>query len=95
MLHFCRMEKLDLRKSSSQAKSLGSTVAVSGALVMTLYKGPPLMAMKDEPSSNTLLPHLLLWAQPNRWALGGLLLTINYFFCSAWSVVQVNKHIHK
>ncbi|MBA0653527.1 hypothetical protein Goklo_020692 [Gossypium klotzschianum] len=34
-----RMEKLELKSSKSQIKVLGTLVSISGALVMTLYKG--------------------------------------------------------
>ncbi|KAL7256831.1 hypothetical protein ACSBR1_010716 [Camellia fascicularis] len=80
-----RMEKFDLRKSSSQAKSLGTIVAVSGAFVMTLYKGPPLL-MATLPSN---LPHRLLLSQeqPN-WVLGGLFLGISCLSSSIWNIVQ-------
>ncbi|XP_004151540.1 WAT1-related protein At5g07050 [Cucumis sativus] len=37
-----RMEKLDMKKLRCQAKVLGTLVTVGGAMLMTLYKGPPL-----------------------------------------------------
>ncbi|WOL12582.1 WAT1-related protein [Canna indica] len=35
-----RMEKLDMRRVRCQAKVIGTVVAVAGAMLMTLYKGP-------------------------------------------------------
>lgn len=35
-----RLEKVDIRKIPSQAKIIGTVVTVSGAMVMTLYRGP-------------------------------------------------------
>ncbi|KAJ8424663.1 hypothetical protein Cgig2_003097 [Carnegiea gigantea] len=35
-----RLEKVDIRKLSSQAKIIGTIVTVSGAMVMTIYRGP-------------------------------------------------------
>ncbi|KAL7256832.1 hypothetical protein ACSBR1_010717 [Camellia fascicularis] len=69
--HHLRMEKFDLRRPSSQAKSVGIIMAVSGPFVMTLYKRPPLL-MASSPSN---LPHRLLLSQqqPN-WVLGGFFL---------------------
>ncbi|KAJ8426020.1 hypothetical protein Cgig2_017102 [Carnegiea gigantea] len=40
-----RMGKIDLRKSSSQAKCLGTIIAISGATVVTLYKGSSILAL--------------------------------------------------
>ncbi|KAL0539183.1 hypothetical protein IC582_023364 [Cucumis melo] len=37
-----RMEKLEMKKLRCQAKVLGTLVTVGGAMLMTLYKGPPL-----------------------------------------------------
>ena len=40
MLGLTRLEKVDIRKLSSQAKIIGTIVTVSGAMVMTIYRGP-------------------------------------------------------
>ncbi|CAA0840837.1 WAT1-related protein [Striga hermonthica] len=37
-----RMEKVNLKKTSSLAKVIGTLITVTGAMVMTLYKGPPI-----------------------------------------------------
>ncbi|GER40334.1 nodulin MtN21 /EamA-like transporter family protein [Striga asiatica] len=37
-----RMEKVNLKKTSSVAKVIGTLITVTGAMVMTLYKGPPI-----------------------------------------------------
>ncbi|CAA0818493.1 WAT1-related protein [Striga hermonthica] len=37
-----RMEKVNLKKTPSLAKVVGTLITVTGAMVMTLYKGPPL-----------------------------------------------------
>ncbi|KAA8530262.1 hypothetical protein F0562_004971 [Nyssa sinensis] len=79
-----RMEKLDLRTSSSRAKSLGTAVAISGAFMMTLYKGPPIL-MGASPSHS---PHQLLLLQQSNWILGGLFLTITCFLSSTWNIFQ-------
>ncbi|XP_060669114.1 WAT1-related protein At5g40240-like [Ziziphus jujuba] len=38
-----RMEKLKLKSSSSQAKSLGTLVSIAEAFVVTFYKGSPII----------------------------------------------------
>ncbi|XP_028093506.1 WAT1-related protein At3g28050-like isoform X1 [Camellia sinensis] len=79
-----RMEKFDLRRPRSQAKSLGTIVAVSRAFVMALYKGPPLLIA----TSPYNLPHplLLLQQQPNL-VLGGLFLGISCLLASICNIV--------
>ncbi|XP_021717045.1 WAT1-related protein At5g40240-like [Chenopodium quinoa] len=76
-----RMEKLDLRNLSSQAKCLGTIVAISGAMVVTLYKGPPLITQTPD-ASNKLL------AMPVNWTLGGLLLAITSLLSSTGNILQ-------
>ncbi|KAF9606969.1 hypothetical protein IFM89_030267 [Coptis chinensis] len=83
-----RMEILDLRKSSSQTKSLGVIVSISGAFIVTLYNGPPIVII---PSPSDVPDHIQLSSQSN-WAIGGLFLaatvkehssqmTIIFFYC--------------
>lgn len=80
-----RMEELDLRNSSSLAKSLGTIIAISGATVATLYKGPPVLVVDN--SSN--LSNLLLSPSPN-WALGGLLLVITALLSAIGNILQAH-----
>ncbi|XP_076897463.1 WAT1-related protein At3g28050-like [Bidens hawaiensis] len=79
-----RIEKFDIRKSTSQAKALGTIVAITGAFVMTLYQGPPLF--------NKILDHdlsrNLLSSPQSNWILGGLLITITCICSSSWNVFQ-------
>ncbi|KAF6159881.1 hypothetical protein GIB67_032965 [Kingdonia uniflora] len=73
-----RMERLNLRHSSSRAKSLGTVVSISGAFIVTLYKGPPVIIYSH---------HLIFLPQPN-WVLGGTLLAITCLLASIWIVLQ-------
>ncbi|KAM7508116.1 hypothetical protein LguiA_018569 [Lonicera macranthoides] len=77
-----RMENLNIRSTSTKAKSLGTIVAVSGAFVVTLYKGPAILSHMS-PSS---FLHQILLAQHSNWILGGLLLAIAYLFNTIWSI---------
>ncbi|KAL2897094.1 hypothetical protein RDABS01_038877 [Bienertia sinuspersici] len=77
-----RMEILDLRNPSSQAKTTGTIVAISGAMVVTLYKGPALINQTPFDASNNLL---LL---PSNWTLGGILLAITSLLSSTGNILQ-------
>ncbi|KAG7016175.1 WAT1-related protein, partial [Cucurbita argyrosperma subsp. argyrosperma] len=43
-----RMERLDFKRSSGKAKCLGTIIAVSGAFLITLYKGPVLIMSSSQ-----------------------------------------------
>ncbi|PON98896.1 Plant-drug/metabolite exporter [Trema orientale] len=80
-----RMEKLNWRSSTSLAKSMGTIVSITGALIVTLYKGPSLLLTSS--SSNLFYTELL--QQPN-WVLGGLLLTADSVLASVWLIIQAS-----
>lgn len=83
-----RMEKLDIRSLSSQAKSIGTIITVTGAFVVTLYKGPVLLS--DNTSGNPIHLNLLLsMSKQSKWIFGGLFLALGYLFVATWSVLQV------
>ncbi|RDX95012.1 WAT1-related protein, partial [Mucuna pruriens] len=71
-----RMEEVDWRNSSSQAKMLGTIVSIGGAFIVILYKGPTILKTY---SSNKLQ----LSPQLN-WILGGI-------FCVGDSLASVAK----
>ncbi|KAA8548067.1 hypothetical protein F0562_004672 [Nyssa sinensis] len=80
-----RMEKLALRSSSSQAKIIGTIVSISGAFVVTLYKGPPIIL---NPFPSISLHQQPLLSSVSNWAIGGLFLTIEYILVPMWYIVQ-------
>ncbi|KAJ4729160.1 WAT1-related protein [Melia azedarach] len=83
-----RMEKLALRRLSSQAKIIGTAVSIAGATVVVLYKGPIVLS---SPSSSSTLRSLLslgLGSSDSKWVLGGLLLTAEYLLISIWYIIQ-------
>lgn len=83
-----RMEKLDIRCWSSQAKSIGTIITVTGAFVVTLYKGPILLS--DKTSGHPIHLNLLLsMSKQSKWIFGGLFLALGYLFMATWSVLQV------
>ncbi|KAJ1432724.1 EamA domain [Sesbania bispinosa] len=86
---FFRMENVAIRSSSSQAKVLGTVVSISGAFVVTLYKGPAII-IAHRPSIS-LFPQSIntLKSVDRSWAIGGLLLTAEYILVPLWYIVQV------
>ncbi|KAK2994097.1 hypothetical protein RJ640_024361 [Escallonia rubra] len=78
-----RMERLNLRRSPSQAKSMGTILAILGAFVMTVYKGPPIRIFIYLSS-----PNQLVLLQQSNWVLGGIFLAISCICSSAWSIFQ-------
>ncbi|XP_061364819.1 WAT1-related protein At3g28050-like [Gastrolobium bilobum] len=81
------MEKVVVRSASSQAKVLGTVVSISGAFVVTLYKGPPII-IAHSPSFSLQQINTLNSVDGN-WAIGGLLLTAEYILVPLWYIVQV------
>ncbi|KAB2022956.1 hypothetical protein ES319_D07G249100v1 [Gossypium barbadense] len=90
-----RMEKLEMRNSSSQAKLLGAIVAVTGAFVVTLYKGPPVL-MSSSPSDFLHHPFdskQFKWiigglSEQSKWIIGGFLLLLVCLSSATWNVLQ-------
>ncbi|KAJ4846827.1 hypothetical protein Tsubulata_004624 [Turnera subulata] len=80
------METLNLRRWSSVAKALGAIVAVTGALIVTLYKGPAIIFMTSPPSSNS--NHKILFPDQSGWVPGGFLLIIFVLLYATWNIFQ-------
>lgn len=78
----CRMEKLECRTFSTQAKSIGTVATIIGALVATLYLGPPIL-------SRPL--HSALTHQSTNWVLGGSILGIDCLVASLFIIAQVQN----
>lgn len=80
-----RMEKIELKRSTTRAKVLGTVVSIAGAFVVTLYKGPKILV------PTTSSPNLLYQprnSSQSSWMLGGLFLTTEYFLVPMWYIVQ-------
>ncbi|KAK1567110.1 hypothetical protein Q3G72_008283 [Acer saccharum] len=80
-----RMEKFCFTKASSQAKFLGTIVTLGGAIVVTLYKGPPIIIVSSSPSISLDQP--LQSSNSSNWVTGGLLFTVQYILVSLWYIV--------
>ncbi|KAM7509101.1 hypothetical protein LguiA_019554 [Lonicera macranthoides] len=82
-----RMEKLTIRRLSSQAKIIGTIVSICGALIVVLYKGPTIIrSVAPSTSLNSLFdPSTIVQSQ---WVIGGGLLALEYVIVSIWYIFQ-------
>ncbi|XP_048318132.1 WAT1-related protein At5g40240 isoform X2 [Ziziphus jujuba] len=81
---FYRMEKLNLRVQSSQAKFVGTIASISGALIVSLYKGPPIS--NNVPSMN--IANELLSMPKSNWVIGGFFLAGHSLFLALLFILQ-------
>ncbi|KAK9052422.1 hypothetical protein SSX86_029051 [Deinandra increscens subsp. villosa] len=82
-----RMEKIDIRSSSSVAKLSGTIIAISGAMLFTFYQGPEMFhAIPLHDSSHPL--ELLLLSQPSNRIFGGLILFMGGIVIAIWNVIH-------
>lgn len=82
-----RMEKIHGRSCSTLAKILGTIVSISGAFIVTLYKGPPLLMT----TSADILSHNQLFLPQSNWVVGGMLLGFYCVVAAAWLIIQVKS----
>lgn len=80
-----RMEKLDWRSWRSQIKIMGTLVSVSGALTITLYKGPAIGAITTQ-SNPEPIPSIM--STTNSWVIGGLFLVTADLCVSIFTTFQ-------
>ncbi|XP_075474984.1 WAT1-related protein At3g28050-like [Primulina tabacum] len=81
-----RMEKVKLSSTSSKAKIIGSMVSISGAFVVTLYKGPILFPYTNY--SRVSLHRQILSSLQSNWTIGSLFLAVEYSLVPLWYIVM-------
>ncbi|CAI8590258.1 unnamed protein product [Vicia faba] len=81
-----RMEKLDVGSSISQIKMVGTVLSISGALLVTLYKGAPICSFQTQPSASQEFQSLL--EETSNWVIGGLFLFTASLSLSIWNIAQ-------
>lgn len=81
------MEKLKIGSSISQIKVMGTVLSIAGALLVTLYKGSPIISFRTQPSPTQPLPPLL--AETSNWVIGGLFFATASISLAAWNITQV------
>ncbi|KAI4328551.1 hypothetical protein L6164_020895 [Bauhinia variegata] len=79
-----RMENLNPKLQSCQAKVLGTVISIVGALTITLYKGMPIISGRLP--KNTLGG--LFLSEKSNWLLGGFLCAAGTFSLSLLLIVQ-------
>ncbi|XP_057769395.1 WAT1-related protein At3g28050-like [Salvia miltiorrhiza] len=89
-----RMEKLSLSSSTTRAKLAGTVISISGAFVVTFYKGPSInpsfsfSSSSSPPSMNQLLD-----STRSDWIIGSLFLSVEYMLVPVWYILVT--HIMK
>ncbi|KAH6805240.1 hypothetical protein C2S51_030071 [Perilla frutescens var. frutescens] len=90
-----RTTKIDWKSSGSQARLIGTLISFTGAISLTLYKGP---TIKNHSSPSLTFPaaavvappHLLVFSSPHEnWVLGCILFAASSFTLAIWNIVQV------
>ncbi|KAE8684985.1 WAT1-related protein [Hibiscus syriacus] len=83
------MEKIDVKKVRCQAKMLGTTVTVVGAMLMTLYKGPIVDLFWSKNYVHTSQNQSYVTHTTDRdWVKGSILLLIATFAWASLFVLQ-------
>ncbi|RDX71874.1 WAT1-related protein [Mucuna pruriens] len=79
-----RLETVNLRKFHSLAKVIGTVITVSGAMVMTLYKGPAFQIIKGAGAINNHSNASDSTTEPSNqhWILGPVMLISS---CASWA----------
>ncbi|KAG5084731.1 hypothetical protein JHK82_052128 [Glycine max] len=85
----CRMEKIAVKRRTTQAKILGSIISVLGAFVVTFYKGQSVIIADNSPSIQLPQSNGILTSVDRNWVIGGLLLTACNILLTVWFVYQV------
>ena len=92
-LIYFRMEKLNWRSKSSQAKCLGTLVSIAGAFVITFYQGPPILKTLSSGTVSLSFHDPLVVLSKSNWILGGISLGAAAFFAAAWIILQVRPFL--
>ncbi|KAH9314205.1 hypothetical protein KI387_022832, partial [Taxus chinensis] len=84
-----RLEKVQIRSSSSYAKVLGTLISVGGAMVVTLYKGPVITkfwsTMKNLEETDNIVENEI---PVKDWIMGSLLFSGSCVTLSLWTIMQ-------
>ena len=80
---------MNIKCSSGKAKTLGTLVCISGALVLTLYKGKALFNYSENYQSPVVMSSAeRLTSSSKRWTIGVIALIVGTLFWSSWFLLQ-------
>ncbi|GKB08215.1 WAT1-related protein, partial [Tanacetum coccineum] len=82
-----RMETVSFSKNSTRAKLLGTIISITGAFVVTLYKGPKLIWSVSPLRSHSRA--VSIGSLQDDWVLGGLLLSAENILLTYFYILQV------
>lgn len=85
MAVICRLERVNIKKLHSQAKVIGTIVTVSGAMIMTFYKGPIVDFLRSRGGSHH---GAMTDSSDQHWLLGTLLLLLSACGWAGFFIVQ-------
>ncbi|KAL0409169.1 UNVERIFIED_CONTAM: WAT1-related protein [Sesamum radiatum] len=86
-------ERVNIKYSSGRAKVVGALVCLGGAILLTVYKGMPLIHFSDPQSvAQSMEQHVKLDSHVGRerWAIGSVALFAGTLCWSSWFLLQTN-----
>ncbi|KAL3651062.1 hypothetical protein CASFOL_007465 [Castilleja foliolosa] len=82
------LEKVNVKCSSGRAKVVGSIVCVAGAVLLTVYKGMPLLHFATSSQQQRHVELMNSRVRIERWAIGSAALLVGTLCWSSWYLVQ-------
>lgn len=80
--------QIAIKSRTTQAKVWGSIISISGAFIVTFYKGKSIIIAHNSPSIHLQQSNSILTSIDTNWAIGGLLLTISNILLTIWFIAQ-------
>ncbi|CAI9772603.1 unnamed protein product [Fraxinus pennsylvanica] len=84
-----RLESINIKCSSGRAKVIGTLVCLGGAILLTVYRGIPLVHFSGSQHVNQSIK-LSSSKGRERWTIGSLVMFAGTFLWSSWFLLQVN-----
>nr|DAD35470.1 TPA_asm: hypothetical protein HUJ06_006110 [Nelumbo nucifera] len=86
-----RIEPINVLRKDGLAKVIGTILSVGGATIITLYKGPPLLNLSQQPLVGSSVESIFLYSTGvKNWTLGCIYLIGHCLSWSAWILLQAS-----